>query len=247
MKIRGVELGRTPRTVGVVVDEIKSSIIKRSLEIGADCLELRVDTFRDRRVEPLASAVKKLDKAGLPLIVTVRSRKEGGKFPVPDRERISVFNALMPFADMVDIELSSSKSLKNVIKSAKRQDKKVIISYHNFKTTPGLRKLQDIIKKGRDAGGDAVKIAAFAKGKNDLLRLARILIDSRDLIVIAMGSYGKPSRVFFPMLGSLLTYGSITGETAPGQLPLRTIKKQLEFYGFSSSRRESRIAVRKTV
>lgn len=234
MIIRGVELGRTPRTVGVIVDEIKSSVIRRSLEIGADCLELRVDTLRDRRIEPLTGAVKKLSTAGLPLIVTVRSRKEGGKFQVPDRERINVFNALMPFADMVDIELSSSESLRNVIKSARRLDKKVIISYHNFKTTPGLGKLRDIIKKGRRAGGDAVKIAAFAKEKNDLLRLARVLIDSRDLIVIAMGSYGKPSRVFFPMLGSLLTYGSITGETAPGQLPLSAIKKEFEFYGFSS-------------
>jgi 3-dehydroquinate dehydratase I len=236
MKIRGVELGRAPKTVGVVVDEIKSSVVKRSLEIGADCLELRVDTFRDRRIGPLAGAVKKLARA-LPIIITVRSGKEGGKLPIPDTERISLFNALMPFADMVDIELSSSENLKSVIKSAHRLDKKVIISYHNFKTTPGLGKLQDIIKKGRDAGGDVVKIAALAKGKNDLLRLASVLIDSKDLIVIAMGSYGRPSRVFFPMLGSLLTYGSLTGETAPGQIPLRTIKKELELYGFSSSGR----------
>ncbi len=233
MIIRGVELGGTPKAAGVIVDKIKSSTIRRFLKIGADCLELRVDTFRDRRVVPLANSVKKLGKAGLPLIITVRSRKEGGKFPIPDRERISLFSALMPFADMVDVELSSSKRLKNVIKSAKRQNKKIIISYHNFKTTPGVRKLQDIIKKGRDAGGDAVKIAAFAKGRNDLLSLTRILIDFKDLIVIAMGSYGMSSRVFFPMLGSLLTYGSITGETAPGQLPLRIIKKEFELYGFS--------------
>jgi len=232
MKIRGVELGRAPRTVGVIVDEIKSSVVKRSLELGADCLELRVDTFRDRGIERLVGAVKKLRMSGVPLILTVRSKKEGGKFAIPDSERTSLFDALMPFADMVDIELSSSENLKNVIKSAHRLDKKVIISYHDFKTTPGLGKLREIIKRGRGAGGDIVKIAAFAKGKNDLLRLARVLVESRDLIAIAMGSYGMPSRVFFPMMGSLLTYGSITGETAPGQLPLKTIKKEFEFYGF---------------
>ncbi len=231
MIIRGVEFGRVPRAAGVIVDEIKGSTVKKSLRIGADALELRVDTFRDRAPGPLANAVKKLARAGLPLIVTVRSRKEGGKFSVPDQERTAIFNALMPFADMVDIELGSSESLKSVIKSARRQNKKVIISYHNFKTTPGAAKLQDIIRKGRDAGGDIVKIAAFARDGNDLKRLAMILTGNRDLIVIAMGSCGVPSRVFFPMLGSLLTYGSITGKTAPGQLPLRTIKKEFGLYG----------------
>lgn len=235
MLIKGVELGRAPRIAGVVVDGIKSPAIKSALKTGVDLLELRIDTFRDRRIGPLTEAVKRIEEAGVPLIVTVRSQKEGGKFPIPDSDRIAIFNALMPFADIVDIELSSSERLKNVIKSAGRLNKKVIISYHNFNSTPGVGKLQDIISKGRSAGGDAVKIATFARSRNDLVRLTRILIDSRDSIVIAMGGYGMYSRVFFPMLGSLLTYGSITGDTAPGQLPLRIIKRQFELYGFPSS------------
>ena len=138
----------------------------------------------------------------------------------------------MPLVDAVDIELGSSAILKDVVGSAKDNNKKVIISYHNFKTTPGNGRLQDIIARAREKGADIVKIAAFARSPQDLKRLASLLAGQDDLIVIAMGERGKASRVFFPMLGSLLTYGSVTASTAPGQMTLREIKRELKKYGF---------------
>ena len=47
-----------------------------------------------------------------------------------------------------------------------------------------------------------------------------------------MGSFGAPSRVVFPVLGSLITYGSVNGKSAPGQMPVKAIKAQLRALGF---------------
>lgn len=226
--------GNSPMAAGVIADRVDSKALKRAIAEGADLLELRVDTFKDLDPEALEKDIRAV-RGRLPLLITVRSVKEGGVNRIPDKKRLEIFNALMPFADMVDIELSSGKILKNVIDSARRQGKKVIVSYHDFKSTPGLKILQDIIKKARNSGADFVKIAAFAKSREDVKRLARILTDHEGLIVIAMGEASKGSRVFFPMLGSLVTYGSITAATAPGQMTLKEIKREFRFFGIRRS------------
>ncbi|MBI5491972.1 MAG: type I 3-dehydroquinate dehydratase [Deltaproteobacteria bacterium] len=223
---------KAPGIAGVLAGEINGASIKRAARSGADLTEVRVDTFRERDPDTLAEGLKRLrSKANLPVILTVRSRKEGGKYAIGDKERLELFKNLMPFADIADIELSSGGIIKNVVDSAKGHGKKVIISYHNFKTTPGDRILQEIVRKARAKGGDIVKIAAFARGPQDLRRLARILTDSKDLIVIAMGKAGSASRVLFPAIGSLITYGSLTDKTAPGQMSVKELKTEFRRYG----------------
>lgn len=223
---------KAPGIAGVLTGEINAASIKRAASSGADFIEMRVDTFRVRGADRLAEGLKKLKpKTGLPVILTVRSKKEGGKYAIGDRERLDLFKNLMPFADIADIELSSGGIIKNVVESARGHGKKVIISYHNFKTTPGDSILQEIITKARAKGGDIIKLAAFASGPQDLRRLARILTDSRDLIVIAMGKRGSASRVLFPAIGSLITYGSMTDKTAPGQMSVKELKAEFRRYG----------------
>jgi len=217
---------------GVIAGERAQSAARKAVRAGADILELRADTFADASAEAMRSVITGLKGLGKPLLLTIRSRKEGGAHQIPDRERAKLYTALMPLVDAVDIELGSRAILKDVVKSAKDNNKKIIISYHDFKATPGERKLQDIIAGAREKGADIVKIAAFAKGPEDMKRLASLLAGQDDLIVIAMGEYGRASRVFFPMLGSLLTYGSVTASTAPGQMTLREIKREFTRYGF---------------
>lgn len=232
MKVGGIELGRAPRAAGVIVEGREAAAAKKAAAAGADILELRADTFKDADAGKIERTLREIKAIGKPVLLTIRSAKEGGKYPITDRKREALFKTLMPLADAVDIELSSSGILENVVNSAKSHKKKVIISYHNFKSTPGDRKLLELASDARAAGADIVKIAAYARGTEDLRRLAGFLIDFKDLIVIAMGGHGSASRVFFPMLGSLLTYGSITGQTAPGQMPLSEIKRELRRYGF---------------
>jgi 3-dehydroquinate dehydratase-1 len=233
MKFGRIELGKAPGVAGVIVDSIDMRKLKKAVREGADLVELRLDTLRKR--DP-ASIVKTLglfrSEGAVPLVLTVRSKAEGGRYTVKDPERLELFNALIPYVDGVDIELGSRKILPHVVKTAKRFKKRVIVSYHNFKKSPRPETLRTTVKRARRSGADIVKIAVRAKNRDELKRLAGLLLEGSDMIVIATGNYGTVSRVFFPILGSLITYGSVTRRSAPGQLPVRDIKTKLRALGF---------------
>lgn len=222
---------KKPKIAAVIIGSAARTAIKKAVSQGADLLEARIDTFRSLDPASIAVSLKELKRSSrLPLILTVRSKKEGGARDIPDKKRLELFTALMPFADYVDIEASSSGILKNVLKSAAKERKKAIVSYHNFKSTPGDKKLKEIIESSLSAGADIVKVAAYVNSLEDLGRLSRLLSLSDRLIVIGMGPLGAASRVFFPMIGSLMTYGSVTGKTAPGQPTLKDLRKEFSRY-----------------
>ena len=225
--------GKTrPKIAAVITGSAASTVVEKAVSQGADLLEARIDTFRSLDPASLAVALKELKRSSrLPLILTVRSKKEGGARDIPDEKRLELFNSLMKFADYVDIEASSSGILKNVLKSATKERKKSIVSYHNFKSTPGDKKFKEIIESALSSGADIVKLATYVNSFEDLRRLSRLLSLSDRLIIIGMGPLGAASRVFFPMIGSLITYRSITGKTAPGQLKLKDLKKEFSRFG----------------
>ena len=228
MNIGKLRLGSTPRIAAVILDGKDKKSISKAKRDGADLLELRIDCFKRQDTDYIRKIIKDVRAEKLPVIATIRSKAEGGRCNLKDAERLRIFKAIMPLVDAVDIELSSKKILNGVIKEAHRFKKRVIVSYHDFRNTPAEGQLSAIIKNSRDAGGDIVKIAAFAKDKRDIIRLASLNISHNDIITIAMGRLGVVSRLFFPMLGSLLTYCSVTKSSAPGQMPLKTAAKLLK-------------------
>ena len=217
---------------GVIIGRIDNRVVARAVSQGADIIEVRLDTFDDLSPVKVERALKHLREiTSVPILLTLRSRREGGTAEISDKERLNIITEAIRYADIVDIELGARSILKNVIDLAHKTGKPAVVSYHNFKATPGTKVLVDIISKARSTGADLVKIAAFANKKEDIKRLARLLTDSNDLIMIAMGPIGVASRVFFPILGSRITYGSVTGKTAPGQISLKEIKKEFLRYG----------------
>lgn len=226
---------KKPCIAAVLTGAIDARLVKKALKHGAGAFEVRVDTFKDPSPAKIADQLKGLKRLArrFPVILTVRSVKEGGKADLSDTQRLELFNGLIPCADYVDIELSSSAVIKNVINSAKKRGKKVIVSYHNFKSTPGAQALEKIIRQGRAQGADIVKVATAVRRAEDLNALAGLLINEKGLAVIGMGALGEASRIFFPMLGSLFTFGSVSASTAPGQLPVSEIKAVWKAYGFN--------------
>ena len=222
---------KTPAIAGVVTGSIKPRLIKKAKTHGASLIELRLDTFEKRDVIQLRKEIEAIKALGLRVLLTVRSKKEGGKLAITPKERLMLFAELTASVDIIDIELSSGQFAKDVIELAHKKRKKAIVSFHNFKTTPSEARLEKVIKEARAIGADTVKIAAFADKKEEVKRLARTLLAHNDLIVIAMGRVGKSSRVSFPLLGSLVTYGSISESTAPGQMPIKELNRLLTDLG----------------
>jgi len=234
MKINSLE-SDAPTITAVIVTRIEKRTVLNALAAGADMLEIRVDTFASREADALIRGIKRLrgyegaDKT--PLILTCRARSEGGVNNISPREKRSIFQALMPFVDYIDIELRKAGRFRDIIDEAVKAGVGVIISYHNFKATPTAARLEELIKKGKALGGGAVKIAVAVHSTAELKRLAGTLINHKGLIIIGMGPLGAASRVFFPLMGSLTTYGSITASSAPGQMPVAELKKAFMKYG----------------
>src|SRR5438067_1968191 len=171
---------------------------------GVDFLELRVDGFA-RNPEMLLSAAPELP---LPLIVTVRDPREGGAASdLPAKKRCELFEKFLPHAALVDIELRSVLELAPVLDAAQTRGVQIILSHHDFEKTPPLARLTKLARQARVAGADVFKVATVAATPRDLVRLLDFLTcrdnkQSLALSVMAMGAFGKISRLLFAQCGS---------------------------------------------
>lgn len=195
-------------------------------------LEIRIDRFRRLDEEYVLQKIRSFRKTGLSLIATIRSRREGGGTSLSDAERIGLFKKVLPFVKIIDLELGSTQLRKVVIPLAIRKRKRVILSYHNFKSTPSDRALNSLLRKSIRAGADWTKIAVTPKTREDVARLLLFTQHNRDknLISIAMGRLGQTTRILAPLFGSRLTYGFVGRAQAPGQLSAHTLLNELKLW-----------------
>jgi 3-dehydroquinate dehydratase-1 len=226
-----LRLGGVPRVVLCVTDA-------RGGRLPAGCrpdvIEARIDLFERRSPAHVEETLGKLRRYGHPIIATIRTATEGGRWQGSDTERERLFGVTLPFVQAVDVELSSRAIRQRVVEAAHAAGRRVIVSSHDFKRTPAAAVLVRRMDEARRAGADLVKLAAHARDASDLCRLLQVLVNhpAVPLIVLAMGPVGMMSRVFFGAAGSLLTYAFADGDapTAAGQLSLRALQAELARY-----------------
>jgi 3-dehydroquinate dehydratase/shikimate dehydrogenase len=200
---------------------------------GADIVELRVDAVPAPDLERLRAEDDK------PLILTCRSRTEGGCFRGTETERLSILGrALELDYDYVDIEMAAWKP--DLARKTSRS--KLILSRHFFDKFP--KNLTRTVHQGVDMGADLVKLAAKVCSLADGLRLcdAGSVAKQRGVgyLPVAMGPTGIATRILSPRLGLEFTYASARGHpaTGPGQIDLEEL---LTIYRFRSLGLETRI------
>jgi 3-dehydroquinate dehydratase-1 len=113
--------------------------------------------------------------------------------------------------------------LKKIGPVVKAAGKLLVVSFHDFVTTPNLTELEKIVRHAKKEGAEIVKIATNTTTQDRLRTLAALMsANSKELnlIVIGMGGFGLVTRLLFPALGSLIIFASVADQhTAPGQLP----------------------------
>ena len=187
----------------------------------ADVVELRADLFAEASVDGARAALTRLRAAGKPVLLTARAATEGGR-PMPDATRRAIYDAGLELADGIDVEIASTELIAAIVPAARRAGRTVILSTHDFETTPPRTELLARVARAFDAGADVAKVAAQAASLAEL----RVLLDvtrgvaPSPIVTLAMGPMGPLSRVVLPAAGSLLTYAAAGAPTAPGQLPL---------------------------
>jgi len=140
-------------------------------------VELRLDEFlREYDESELVNWIEKVkEKVKGKIIGTCRWYKEGGEnaYYIRDKKRIEIYKEIIDYVDFIDIELKS-RILKEVVGIAKEKNKKVIISYHNFKKTPDEKKLKTFVRKAKREGADIVKIATLSNNEKSLFNLIKL-------------------------------------------------------------------------
>jgi 3-dehydroquinate dehydratase-1 len=228
--IGNVELGTLPRIAVPLADDDVARRAAAALH-WADIIELRVDLFRSHAAADVTAVCETVRAAGAPVLVTVRSPDQGGGGNLSDQRRLALYEIALPFADACDIELRSPLC-EAVLALADQQGVTTIVSHHDFAATPDHDALAALVRDAAASGAHITKVAATANSAADRNRLLDLLREQRDenLIVIAMGPYGAASRVFFPLCGSLITYGYFEQSVAPGQLSIQELRSELARY-----------------
>jgi 3-dehydroquinate dehydratase I len=236
VRIGTVELRpHVPTLVVPFTDQTLLAELRRAHAEGLHFAEARVDLFQDRSVESVRAVVRRVAKV-LPVLLTVRSSKEGGAWEGDDAGRLALYRALAPEVAAVDVEIASAIRA-DVVRVARRARRPVVLSHHDFRTTPSDRVLDAVVARGEKAGADVVKLAVAVPDDRAVARLAAVFArhPSSRLVLIGMGEHGKKTRVLFPALGSLFTFAALGRSTAPGQLGFRQMRSELEknYPGFS--------------
>ncbi|MBI2431454.1 MAG: type I 3-dehydroquinate dehydratase [Candidatus Hydrogenedentes bacterium] len=224
-------LGTRPHLVAAVSDDVAERDAESAVAAGVDLFELRIDQFSSAAPDDVRQVSQRLRPA--PLLATIRVAAEGGAWARDEQARLALFTAILPHVDAVDVELSAKEILPEVVEAAHAAGRLVIGSYHNFEATPIPEKLAGFTNDAKLLGVDIVKVAAYCNTQVDVQTLARFTVEhaAKHLITIGMGPHGMLTRLFFPALGSLLTYTYLGAATAPGQLTCsQTIQYLTDFY-----------------
>lgn len=210
-----------PLIVGAIAsrDFLKNS--SAEYESCCDVVELRLDEIGfDEIVQAFAA------NCPLPLLITARGAAEGGANAMSVATRAEAYRALMPYASLIDVELSSFSELAEVLKEAQAKKVTIIGSFHDFEETPSLIELES---KNSDEA-DIFKVATLTRTRTELDILADLLETNapKPTSVMGMGTLGSAARPLLARLGSVLNYGYLGSHTtAPGQWPARLLKECL--------------------
>lgn len=219
-----------------IIDQVKN--IKES---KVDLVEWRVDYYEEvEDIEKVKEILKKIRNEinELPILFTFRTKKEGGEKDIPIEHYINLNKEILStkLIDIVDVELFIGESVvSNLIDIAHKNNTKVIISNHDFCTTPSKQEIINRLCKMQDLKGDICKIAVMPNSHKDVITLLdatqemKALYSTVPIVTMSMGKLGLISRLSGEIFGSSITFGTTSNKaSAPGQICINELKNILD-------------------
>ncbi len=199
-------------------------LIQQSLNL-TDGIELRLDYWQELNL----NHIKELRKLfTLPMIFTLRKKSQGGLYEKDENTRLVDILALCElnpnYIDLEDdVPLDFVEKINCTFPSIK-----IISSHHNFKQTPD--DLNAVLNKMINPFTSIYKIAAQAHSATDMLKMLLFIKENKQrhkISGMSMGEFGTATRIIAPIIGSELSYASVTNNqaTAPGQLTLQELNE----------------------
>ncbi len=232
--VKGVRIGEgMPKicvpVVGTTVDEILTQAVQ-IMYSPADIIEWRADFFG--RVGDRKAAVAALRKLSArleerPVLFTYRTADEGGQRDISISDYIGLYEAVIRsgYADIIDIQYSFGASVVDrLISLAHQNGVIVLLSYHDFKSTPPEDEIVSRLMEMKEMGADIAKIALMPQNARDVLALLsasermKHVEDPIPVVAISMSVQGIVSRISGEVFGSAMTFATAGKSSAPGQI-----------------------------
>ena len=199
---------------------------RREAQAGEPFLEFRLD-FLDHPEQGPPIIRRFLDEFPDSIVLaTCRRHQNHGKFNGSLEQQFDLLDkAVDAGAQAVDVEIETAEAASERL-TRFRGRALVIVSYHNFETTPAM---DTIVSRVLKVQADAYKLVTMARKPSDNMRVlaaAKALTRHR-MVVLAMGEIGFPTRVLSPVYGGFYTYAAPSHfeGTATGQVCARHLRK----------------------
>jgi 3-dehydroquinate dehydratase-1 len=193
--------------------------IPEAEESGADLVELRLDLFPRDLSPDLTMCIR---NCTLPLIVTVRSRQEGGSFRGAPDDWWALVSPWLAEATYVDVEQDFSMLAPLIMD----EGPDIIASFHSGR----------MLLSG-ELGAVASRLRAYGMPKLvvrpetpiDVLTLCWFTQRAeKPIITSVIGSRYRYARVMLPIFGSEMAFGYAGEATAEGQFMVREMRQMID-------------------
>lgn len=239
VEVRGVKIGEgIPKICVSIVGENTKLLIEEIEQIKTldiDIVEWRIDYYKEiENMEQVMNTLNELRNmlGNIPLLVTFRSKKEGGQRELKLEEYIEMNKAIIAThkADLIDVELFIGEdAVKEIIDVAHKNNIKVVVSNHDFEKTPSKEEIVKRLQKMQELNADLPKIAVMPQVTSDVITLLSATDEmvtryaDRPIITMSMAGMGTVSRLCGEVFGSALTFGAAKMASAPGQISVNKL------------------------
>lgn len=246
VEIRNVKIGEgVPKICVPIIETEKEGIRAAAEELKNhpfDMVEWRADFFKElsepERVQEVLEMLRGI-LGEVPVLFTVRTKAEGGNVRMDAEKYLQVNTQAIHtgLIDLVDVEIFQGDDIAFMLVEAAHEKKvKVVASNHDFEKTPKKEEILIRLCKMQELEADIVKIAVMPKTERDVLVLLDSTLAMKELhgntpvVTMAMGKLGLISRLTGQLFGSAITFGSVGGASAPGQIPVEKLKELLDIF-----------------
>ena len=209
---------------------------RRETEGGEEFFEFRLDYLA--KPEQGVAAISEFLAAHpeCSILATCRRHQNQGRFNGSIEEQIRILNAAIDAgAQAVDVEVESAESIAADLQSL-RGRALLVLSYHNYSGTPAM---EPVLRRMLRIPADSYKIVTTARKPSDNARVLALAKANpkKNLILLAMGETGFPSRVLSTAFGAFYTYAAplAASGTASGQVNARQLRNLYRVEKFSKA------------
>ena len=230
--------------VGPTIKDIFSQV-QEAAQAKVDLIELRPDMWmkgssisEEEYIPTIVNLVEEVHSKyeKMPMLFAWRSLAEGGETSLSNENYGNLLQAIVDqnVVDAVDVELFAyTDTIGQIIKEAHHQGLQTVMSYHNFLSTPKVKRLHIYAERMISAGAAVIKFALMPTTNEDVLSVLQFTKELTERypqlprITMSMGKLGQMTRTCGHVFGNCLTFGTLGQASAPGQVEVAVLK-QLE-------------------